>query len=107
MYLLILSLFAAFTFANSEVEFKHNAKQFLRVNYSKMGSRWKYTEMSVSYKPHKMITTTTDLEISKIKVEMKQNDGCWYQVDGRPIERGRAEVLWRIKIFPCKVVNSR
>ena len=94
---------------NSEVRFRPDAKKYLRVNYSKSGRQIRYNEMSISYKPYKMVIDNGDDELftaDNIKLEIKIDDGCWSRVLGDPIQRGRSEVLWRLEIHPCQVDNN-
>jgi len=97
------------TTANSDVSFQKNAKSYFRVGYSKVGNRQKFTEMSVSYKPLKMlkIDKKENIDYDNLKLEMKTNNGCWVEVDGDPIKRGRNELLWRLQIQPCEFQDVR
>jgi len=97
------------TAVNSDVTFQPNAKSYFRVGYSKVGNRQKFTEMSVSYKPHKMlkIDNNEHFDYENLKLELKINDGCWSRVDGDPIKRGRNELLWRMQIQPCEFQQVR
>ena len=108
MILCCISIMMFLTSVNSEVRFRSDAKKHLRVNYSKGGRQFRYNEMSVSYKPYKMVIDTDEddddlFTADDIKLEFKIDDGCWIRVRGDPIQRGRSEVLWRLEIHPCQV----
>ena len=113
MILYYLSIIVFLKCLNSEVRFRPDAKKYLRVNYSKSGRQIRYNEMSISYKPYKMVIDNGDdddddelFTAVDIKLEIKIDDGCWSRVLGDPIQRGRSEVLWRLEIHPCQVDNN-
>ena len=108
MILYYLSIIVFLKCLNSEVRFRPDAKKYLRVNYSKSGRQIRYNEMSISYKPYKMVIDNGDelFTADDIKLEIKIDDCCWSRVLGDPIHRGRSEVLWRLEIHPCQVDNS-
>ena len=71
--LLILILCNILQVGCEDSVFKEDAGRYLRVGYSKQGKTQKLTELSVTYKPFKMVSTVKDVEKINLEVFILMN----------------------------------
>merc|ERR1711892_974726 len=43
-----------------------------------------------------------DMDMDILRIEVKAEDGCWTNVEGKPVRRGKDKRMWRVKVIPCK-----
>ena len=111
MILYYLSIIVFLKCINSEVRFRPDAKKYLRVNYSKSGRQIRYNEMSVSYKPYKMVI---DNRLVTDQTRFKSEAGhrifvCEYVIYEHPQLYFKPNMQFRSAVFGfrCGSANTR
>merc|ERR1712106_544488 len=86
----------------AQQELKKNVSEFMEVGYSRGRVGTRVTELAVTVQHNDMFEGEEDVDMDILRIEVKAEDGCWTNVEGKPVRRGKDKRMWRVKVIPCK-----